>query len=305
MKVFGTEMHIVTFIFAVLEFIMFIYQFQYYLSRPQDKQRGWFLILLFLLIFYNVTGGLFPDNNIPIPVILQNILAYGSGFAVASYVPYYFYKGFELEKIRFHAIYGVPFFLLLPYLVFFVILYSIDQNLELAIEYGLVIPCFYSFVILFAIARAIWNKYKERKYQSNKIEIIALYAAILPWVSMTFIAFFHISQLVEVILTNGGFVVISILYFTRYISKARKEYDAFVQLTSEQQTLNQNIYELYQLTAREVEIIEFIKAGNKYKEIGELLFISERTVSTHVQNIYSKTKVSNKLSLLRKLEIAV
>ena len=39
MKVFGTEMLLITFIFVVLEIAMFFYQFIYYLSRPQEKQR--------------------------------------------------------------------------------------------------------------------------------------------------------------------------------------------------------------------------------------------------------------------------
>jgi DNA-binding CsgD family transcriptional regulator len=297
-------MHIVTFAFVIIETVMFVSQLQHYLSRPQDKQRGWFLMLLFLLIFYNVTGGLFPDANIGIPIVLQNILAYGGGFAVASYVPYYFYRGFELEDIRFHALYGVPLFLLLPYFVFFVILYAFNQNLENAIDYGIIIPCFYSFVILSAIARAIWKKYKKREFQDNRVEIIALYGAILPWVSMSFIAFFHVSQLVEVIITNGGFVFISILYFTRYISKARKEYEKFLDFTNNQRSEISPRYDRFELTAREIEIIELIRAGYKYKDIGEQLFISERTVTTHVQNVYSKMKVSNRVSLLRKLESA-
>ena len=303
MKVFGTEMHIVTFAFVIIETVMFLSQLQHYLSRPQDKQRGWFLMLLFLLIFYNVTGGLFPDADIGIPIILQNILAYGGGFAVASYVPYYFYKGFELEDIRFHALYGVPLFLLLPYLVFFVIFYAINKNLETAIDYGIIVPCFYSFVILSAIAKAIWKKYKIREFQDNRVEIIALYSAILPWVAMSFIAFFHISQFTEVIITNGGFVVISVLYFTRYISKARKEYEKFLDFTNTQLSEISPRYDRFELTTREIEIIELIRAGHKYKDIGEQLFISERTVTTHVRNVYSKMQVSNKVSLLRKLEV--
>lgn len=302
MEVFGTEMHIVTFNFVVLEIVMFLYQVQYFLSRPQDKQRGWFLMLLFLLILYNLTGGFFPDERIGIPIVLQNILAYGSGFAVASYVPYYFYKGFELEDIRFHALYGVPLFLLLPFVIFFVVLYSIYGNLDFAINYGIIVPCFYSFVILTAIAKAIWKKYRKRKFQDNRVEIIALFCAILPWISMSFIAFFNISQWIEVLITNGGFVVISVLYFTRYISKARNEYEEFLRFTNNQLTEPQPNYECYQLTPREIEIIVLIKAGHKYKKIAELLFISERTVTTHVQNVYSKMQVSNRISLLRKLE---
>lgn len=302
MTVFGTEMHIVTFNFVVIEIVMFLYQLQYYLYRPQDKQRSWFLILLMLLIFYNITGGLFPDPNIPIPIVLQNILAYAGGFAVASYVPYYFYKGFELDDIRFHAFYGVPSFLLLPFFVFFVVIYAINQNLDKAIEYGVIIPFFYSFVLLAAIAKAIRKKYIKRTQQNNIVEIIALYAAILPWVSMTIIAYFHLSQLLEVMLTNGGFIFISILFFTRYISKARKEYEEFLGATNQTMISFQENCKVYLLTSREIEIVELIKAGHKYKEIAETLFISERTVTTHVQNIYQKIEVSSKVGLIHKLE---
>src|SRR5690606_23192219 len=128
MLVFGTEMHLVTFIFVLLEVLLFFYQFIHYLQRPQDKGRMWYLVLLFLLIVYNITGGLFPDPNLPIPIVTQNIIAYGSGFLMASYFPFYFYKAFDLKLLRFHAIYGVPLFLLLPFFIFFVITYSINHN---------------------------------------------------------------------------------------------------------------------------------------------------------------------------------
>src|SRR5690606_18134941 len=133
MLVFGTEMHLVTFIFLLLEVFLFFYQFIHYLQRPQDKGRMWYLVLLFLLITYNITGGLFPDANIAIPIVAQNIIAYGSGFLMGAYFPYYFYRAFELKRLRFHAIYGVLCFLLLPYLIFFVIDYGIDGDLDSAV----------------------------------------------------------------------------------------------------------------------------------------------------------------------------
>jgi Response regulator containing a CheY-like receiver domain and an HTH DNA-binding domain len=40
-----------------------------------------------------------------------------------------------------------------------------------------------------------------------------------------------------------------------------------------------------------------------YKEIGEVLFISDRTVGKHVSNIYAKTGVNQKYELLEKLKI--
>lgn len=305
MLVFGSEMHIVTFVFASLEIVMFFYQLIYYLSRPQDKGRFWYLILLFLLIVYNITGGLFPDPEINIPIITQNIVAYGSGFLMASYFPYYFYKGFNLKRLRFHALYGVPLFLMTPYLIFFVAVYSIKGNLDLSVKYGIIVPFFYSFIVLWAILRAIRLKYTENRGRRNFLEMVAVYCAVIPWASLTVFAYFQVGQLIEVIFTNGGFVIITIVFIFRSIAKAREEYSQLLKLSStaaKPTTFNENC-QLYQLTCREMEIVRLIRQGFKYKAIGENLFISERTVAKHVQNIFEKTGVRNKVELLHKLDL--
>lgn len=57
----------------------------------------------------------------------------------------------------------------------------------------------------------------------------------------------------------------------------------------------------YNITSREKEVIIFIQQGLKYEEIGEKLYISERTVIRHVQNVYKKTASSTKIDMLQKL----
>ena len=262
------------------------------------------MTLLFLLIVYNITGGLFPDPKINIPIVTQNIIAYGSGFLMAAYFPYYFYKGFDLKRLRFHAIYGVLLFLLAPYLVFFVVVYSIYQNLDFAIKSGIIIPFFYSIVVLWAILRAIRTKYQENSSRNNFMEMLAVYFAVIPWASMTVFAYFHVGQLIEVIFTNFGFLVITIIFISKSITGAREEYQQLMKLTLngvQPSIFNDNIQH-YQLTVREVEIIQLIRQGFKYKLIASKLFIAERTVTKHVQNIFEKAGVSNKVELLHKLE---
>ena len=51
------------------------------------------------------------------------------------------------------------------------------------------------------------------------------------------------------------------------------------------------------LTAREIEVISAIKAGNSNKEIATKLVISEETVKRHLSNIYAKLGVSGRLEL--------
>ncbi|HUZ60579.1 MAG TPA: response regulator [Hanamia sp.] len=66
---------------------------------------------------------------------------------------------------------------------------------------------------------------------------------------------------------------------------------------------NQNC-DFYKLTSREKEIVKLICDGNTYKAIGGTLYISERTATKHVQNIFEKLHVSNKIALINKLEAA-
>ncbi|TLV01615.1 helix-turn-helix transcriptional regulator [Dyadobacter luticola] len=57
------------------------------------------------------------------------------------------------------------------------------------------------------------------------------------------------------------------------------------------------------LTAREKDIVRQVRSGKSYKLIADELFISERTVSKHIQNVFEKLGVSNRVELLNRLEI--
>jgi DNA-binding NarL/FixJ family response regulator len=54
------------------------------------------------------------------------------------------------------------------------------------------------------------------------------------------------------------------------------------------------------LTAREIEILEQTAKGLTYHQIGENLFISPKTVRKHIENIYAKLQVHNKMEAVQK-----
>jgi DNA-binding NarL/FixJ family response regulator len=58
------------------------------------------------------------------------------------------------------------------------------------------------------------------------------------------------------------------------------------------------IPDINSLTSREVEIISLIKSGKSSREIGEVLYISLKTVQGHRQNIHKKLKLNNTASLM-------
>lgn len=53
------------------------------------------------------------------------------------------------------------------------------------------------------------------------------------------------------------------------------------------------------LSAREREVLQLVARGHTYKEIGEELYIAEKTVENHVRNILGKLHLSRRQELVR------
>ena len=299
MTVFHTEMHVVTLVFIVVEVFMFCFQLVLYLQKPTERKRKYYLVLLFLLIIYNVAGGLFPDDNIPLSIPLQNILAYGAGFLMACYFPFYFYKAFDIHHLKFQAKYGVLIFLVLPFLFFFCILYPMGVGLKTVVYTGLIIPFFYAFYMIYNILWAIRKRFKNRK---ASLDAILSYAAVFPWALMPAMAYLEVTQLTEVLFTNGGFIVITVLFLRNMIGESRKDLEAFelIQTKTENEIFAIRCTEIG-LTPRETEICGLVRGGLIYRDIADTLSISERTVSKHMENIFKKAVVRNKTELINKI----
>jgi DNA-binding CsgD family transcriptional regulator len=231
------------------------------------------------------------------------MVAYGSGFLMASYFPYYFYQAFELKSLRWHALFGVPLFLVCPYLVFFVAVYTINGNLNIDIKYGMIAPFIYALVLLYVIYKAIIDKYKKQQDENKYVEEIAMYIAITPWAALAFFGLVESSQLVEVLCTNTGIIGITFLFMWKSVKSAREEYAHLQELAGKGNgtLIFEETCRYYRLTNREMEIVLLIKEGLTYKQISDRLFIAGKTVENHVQHIYEKTDVRNKVSMIQKL----
>jgi DNA-binding CsgD family transcriptional regulator len=307
MNVFDTEMHLVTFLFVIAESILLLFQTFYLLSRPSEKRRLYFVILLLLLILYNITGGLFPDPALGINIKAQNILAYGTGFLMACYFPYYFYKAWELKQLRFHAYFGVWLFLFFPYLAFIGIEYMLTGNLKPSVQHGVVIPFIYAIVVMKKMFKVISTKYALDN-SGWTADVYLTYFAIIPWIGLPLVSFFQLSQFVEVMFSNLGFVIITFLFSRNNIIKSWEEERQLASLNGNLSTLDSssdvflNNCQYFNLTAREIEIVTLIRMGQTYRSIATDLFIAEKTVAKHIQNVYRKMDVSNKMEMVSKLE---
>ncbi len=54
------------------------------------------------------------------------------------------------------------------------------------------------------------------------------------------------------------------------------------------------------LTKREIEILELLRDGLDYKKIADKLFISPATVRKHIEHVYEKLQVHNKMQAVQK-----
>jgi len=78
----------------------------------------------------------------------------------------------------------------------------------------------------------------------------------------------------------------------RYFSPViLEQYEAYKKVQTETETFN--------LTARELQVIDCMARHMSNKEIATTLFISERTVETHRKNIYRKTNTKGEATLIQ------
>lgn len=250
----GTQMHIVTFIFVCIELVIFFYLLTYRFARPDDRTTFLNIILLFLLIVYNVTGGLLPDPNLPGSYFIQEAIAYGTGFIVPCYFPYYVYKAFGLEKMRFHAFRGVFLCLMVPYFLF-VIVFAASNSLEVA-KNLLILPVLYAAWVIYSLFKAI--QYKYRNDFSNKEareEVTVLFLSLTPWIGLPIIAYLDLSQAVEATVTNTGFLLLLALQLKRHIKQTRTEHERLIESEQQLLYLNRNLQKEVDKRTKELEKI--------------------------------------------------
>jgi len=66
------------------------------------------------------------------------------------------------------------------------------------------------------------------------------------------------------------------------------------------QVNDKEITQDFNLSAREIEVLEYLKKGFDYVKTAEHLFISPFTVRKHIENIYKKLQVHNKIEAVQK-----
>lgn len=223
----GTNIHLVLAVIILLEIILFFNNTIQYLSRPEDKGRARFLLMTLLFIQYNITGGLFIDTDLELSVISQGAIAMFSNLLLSVFLPYYIYKTLDLKKLRFFAFYGSLIFLFVPFVFLFILPLVVFNNYEQASRLYIIIPVVYGFAFMYIMTWAFLDKKRNENLSSRyKKMFYGTYVATLFWVMMPVAIFFGSGQITEHLISNFGYLIMSIIYLRINILDSRDEYES-------------------------------------------------------------------------------
>jgi DNA-binding CsgD family transcriptional regulator len=302
MKTLTGHMHWLTVLLIIMEFALFVTQLFYFLARSEDKAHLWYAILLALLILFNISNGLLADPSLTVNSKALNMAAIGIAYLAGAYMPYYFYKTYKLEKLRFYATWGAILFLLFPYIIFDFV-YAVNGKLAPDREWSTIVPGIYGIIVLSIMLRSIRHKFKQTRNRRHYRCQLMVLIAVIPWELMSLLAFFPIAQWLEILLGNLGWLAITVLQLGRAALFFRDEHQKYRELTFKitPEELAAGCTR-YHLSLRETDVAGLWIKSLDRQAIANTLFISKHTVKTHLVNIYEKTGASSREDLIRKLK---
>ena len=300
---FGTNLHLITVLYLILELTILIIQISVCLSRPKDIRRVRFFLLISFFIIFNLSNGLFPNLNYDLSLLSQLIISYVSGIALATYYFYYLSKELKIESSKYYN----PKFLLLSLLVAFFIgftsTYLITGDIPFSKEVVIIPPII---IGLYFSIRTLIFIYKSQETPSSHYKILTLsgYIGVIFMASMPIVVFFGDVQSIKVGFINISFLLSAFAFYKNQLYQSRLEYKTLLDLGFYSQegnriTLIDPIAE-YGLTPKESEVFQFILENLSYSEIAENIHIVEKTVSKHASNIFKKTKCGCKKEFIAK-----
>lgn len=298
---FGTEIHWTTFIILLVQITLLPFLYINYLYDTKNVYRRRFLKLTLTFIFYNLFSGLFPDENIEfVPMLLQNIIAYGVGIIYVLYFVYYIYNEFHIAPYKFFSVNSIILYLTTLFIVLFLIPqllgYDLNTTRKLFIFIPLILAIIYSIKTSIRLFHLYQKESKNALQKHYKLRVISANVGVFSLLMLPIIISFGDYQYIEQPLVNLGYFVMLNAYLKNQIYNQRKNNLIINELSknSSETTSIETLFNNFQLTTKEKEIASLILEGHKYKEIADLVFITDKTVSKHASNIFKKTAVKNR-----------
>ena len=251
------------------------------------------------------TGIMISRDNIGSPETWNPLLLF---FLSGFYIFYFFFEHiaqpfllFGIAGIKIKKLYKIliilnPFLLPIILIIIFFIIETFDINFapENIVKTALVfLISLVSIISIILQSSALKNIIQNKKQESGLIIFVVL---TLGYKLLT--CFFSTESIPGRIALGKNFYNLSTYIFTITIYlelfifnilKLSKEF------TGQSREMSISTIKEFGLTKRETDISNLLLKGLTSREIGEKLFITKKTVDTHIYNIYKKCKVKNKI----------
>lgn len=278
--VFGTQMSLTTFVFVGIEIVFLILMIVFRNERPVNDNQTRNIILISLLLIYNITGGLLPDPKLPGSITLQEIIAYGSGFITPCFFPYYVYKCFNLVKMKWVAYQGVLYFIFLPYILFCITYLLTDLKTA---QLFLIFPLLAGTWVCYRLYKALQYKHATLFIKDAIQERVFLFLSIFPWIALPLITAFDISQTIEALTTNSGFLILLFYEIKNNVHETKESYTKL--LLAEEELLNWNRKLEQEVEAKTAEIKSLLEQSKDFNDqMFKLMHEKLPAASTDVKN---------------------
>ena len=265
----------------IVEIVAFLFQFLYYLQRPGDNPRKLYLILLFMLLFYNITGGLVPNYDSDISLEIQFSIGHFSAITMLMYFIYYIYKVFKLEHLKWTSTKGIWYFLFVPFVVFDIVLFA-TGDISLAQKVLLPVPTLYGTVFVYKVTLFLIYKRKTiavSEQGNYRIYLFSVVSAILCWLLLPIITFFQFNNIIEHVSTNLGLLFMTAVYIQSLVQDPQNEYQRLLKSEEENRELIASLEKTNALLSNTIKNREKV--------------IQERTEDLRVANEKQRTNFIN------------
>ncbi len=171
-----------------------------------------------------------------------------------------------------------------------------DQHMKVSTVIGLAYFIIDVLVVTAAISQVFLDLNSLRDRNKRKAVKVFSYIHILVVVLSYFLFLMASRHLLLVglyLVTFFAGQLPALLYWKHFLAKYQPEY----RLQPDKEVDMTPLFEKYNISKREAEIIGLICEGKSNKEIEDVLYISLQTVKDHIHRIYKKTGVKNRVQL--------
>ncbi len=304
---FGTQIHWTTFIILLVQVVILPFLYINYLYDTKNVYSRRFLKLTLAIILYNFFSGLFPDPNINLSLIIQNLIAYAVGIIYVLYFIYYLYNEFHITPFKYFSVKSIFIYLITLFIFLFSVPLFLGKGVDFSRRSFIIMPLILA--VVFSIKTSYRLLYLYKKQSKNqqqkhyKLRIISANIGVFSLLMLPIVLSFGDYQFIEQPVVNFGYFIMLNVYIKNQIFLQRNNHKLLNDLKEYKlNSKNKDLFEIYDLTTKEKEIASFILEGYKYKEIAESIFITEKTVSKHASNIFKKVSVKNRRDFEEKIK---